>query len=111
MKIELNNLSQIILSGIFDKEFDKQIRVDILGNVPEKHYEMACGIFHEARELYFDLGFIDNSYTEEKDIQARVDIVENIHYKHHEIASKVFDLTREAYYDLGFELRRLLRGY
>ena len=109
--VDLKTLSQIILDGIFNQELDKEIRIDILDNVPEEHYEVACGVFNDARPIYFDLGFINNSYTEEKDIQAREDIVENLHYKHHDIASKVFDLTREAYFDLGFELRRLLRGY
>jgi len=111
MKIELTKLSQIILDGIFDQELDKEIRIKILDTVPEKQYDLACEVFHKARPIYFDLGFIDNSYTEEKDIQAREDIVESTHYKYYDIASKVFDLTREAYYDLGFELRRLLRGY
>jgi len=106
VKVDLESISQIILKGIFDKELDKQIRIDILDNVPEEHYEMACGIFHDAREVYFDLGFVDNSYTEEKDVQARKDIVGNIHDKHRDIAYKVFDATRVAYFDLGFEIRR-----
>jgi len=109
--IDLKALSQIILDGIFDQELDKQIRIDILDKAPEEHYELACEVFHKARPIYFDLGFIDNSYTEKKDIQAREDIVESTHYKFHDIASKVFDLTREAYFDLGFEIRRALRGY
>ena len=108
VSIELSNLSQIILNGIFDRELDKQIRIEILESIPEKHYEMACEVFHEAREVYFDLGFIDNSYTKKKDAQARKDIVENIHYKHYDIACKVFDATRVAYFDLGFEIRRSL---
>ena len=108
--IDLKALSQIILNGIFDQELDKENRINILDNVPDKQYEIACAVFHKARQIYFDLGFIDNSYTEKKDIQAREDIVENTHYKHYDIASKVFDLTREAYFDLGFEIRRALRG-
>jgi len=104
--IELSSLSQIILDGIFDKELDQQIRIDILDHIPEKHYKIACEVFHEAREVYFDLGFIDNGYTEEKDIQARKDIVGNIHYKYSDMAYKVFDATRVAYFDLGFEIRR-----
>ena len=110
VNIDLNNLSQIILNGIFDQELDKEIRITILDNVPNKQYEIACEVFHKARQLYFDLGFIDNSYTEEKDIQARESIVGNAHYSHYDTSCSVFDATREAYFDLGFELRRLLRG-
>lgn len=110
IKIDLSNLSQIILNGIFDQELDKQIRVKILDTVPEKQYHVACEVFHEARQIYFDLGFIDNSYTEKKDIQARTNIVGNDDYKHYDISCMVFDATRIAYFDLGFELRRLLRG-
>jgi len=111
INIDLKVLSQIILDGIFNQELDKEIRIDILDNVPEEHYEVACGVFNDARPIYFDLGFINNSYTEKKDVQAREDIVESIHHKHYDIANKVFDLTREAYFDLGFEIRRTLRGY
>jgi len=110
VNIYLKDLSQIILNGIFDQDLDKQIRIAILDAIPEKHYDIACNVFHEARQVYFDLGFIDNSYTEKKDIQARTNIVGNEDYKYYDLSCAVFDATREAYFDLGFELRRLLRG-
>jgi len=110
INIDLSHLSQIILDGIFDQELDKQIRATILDTVSDKQYDIACEVFHKARQVYFDLGFIDNSYTEKKDIQARIDAVGNENYKHYDISSIVFDATRIAYFDLGFELRRLLRG-
>jgi len=111
VNLDLNILSQIILNGIFDQELDKEIRMKILGIAPEKQYDLACEVFHKARQIYFDLGFIDNSYTEKKDIQAREDVIESIHYKYHDIASKLFDLTCEAYFGLGFEIRQALRRY
>jgi len=109
MKIDLSNLSQIILNGIFDQELDNQIRVDILGNVPEELYEMACDIFHEAREVYFDLGFIDNSYNKENENPVRKGAMDRIKSKHYNIACEVFEATRVAYFDLGFDTRKTLR--
>jgi len=106
--IDLNTISQIILNGIFDQELDKQIRIDILDNIPDKHYEVACAVFNATRQVYFDFGFIDNSYTKDKDAQAKTSVLDNVHYTHHDVACTVFEATRKAYFDLGFELRRSL---
>jgi len=70
---------------------------------------MACIVFHKTRQIYFNLGFIDNNCTEKKDIHAREKIVENIHDNHYDMACcKVFGATRTAYFDLGFKIRRAL---
>ena len=55
--IDLSNLSQIIVDGIFDRELDSNLRRKILGDIPEEHYEIVCEVFHATREAYFELGF------------------------------------------------------
>jgi len=107
--IDLGVLSQIILDGIFDRELDKQIRTDILDNVPEKQYELACKAFLATRQAYFDFSFIDGVYDLEKGIQTRTNILDNVPKKHYKIACKVFDTTCQAYFDLGFEIRNILQ--
>ena len=108
--IDLSSLCQIIVDGIFVQELDRQVRVDILDNIPEEHYEVACEVFNEARQIYFEQGFIDHSYNEEKDNQARKDVVECVQSQHHNTACEVFEVTRIAYFDLGISTRKLLRG-
>ena len=108
--IDLSNLCQIILDGIFYQELDKPIRKDILDNVPEEHYEMACEVFNEAHQIYFEQGFINNRYHEEKDNQARIDVVEDVHLMYRNTASEVFEATRIAYFDLGIGIRKLLKS-
>lgn len=54
--IDLRNLSQILLDGIFDNELDNGLRKKILDEVPEENYDMACQIFHQTRKEYFELG-------------------------------------------------------
>lgn len=76
-----------------------------MDNVPEEHYEVACEVFNETREMHFKQGSIDNSYNKEKGI----DVVKNIQSQHYKSARKVFEATRIAYFDLGSETRKALR--
>jgi hypothetical protein len=55
-ELDLERLSKIILEGIFENELDNQLRKEILGNVPDEHYDWVCQVFHETRHAYFRLG-------------------------------------------------------
>jgi len=110
INILLTDISQIILNGIFERELDKQLRKKILARVPDKHYNIACEVYHEARVAYFDLGFVNKDWSEEVDIEVRRNVLSNVHRKHSRVARKVFDRTRKVYFDLGFEVRKMLRG-
>lgn len=54
--IDLSNLSQIIVDAIFDNGLDKNLRKEILDNIPDEHYDTACQVFHATRQAYFQLG-------------------------------------------------------
>ena len=110
INIDLSDLSQIIVDGIFSRELDKQIRIDILDNVLEEHYDIACEVFHETHQIYFEQGFLYSRYNEEKDNHARKEVVECVQSQHHNTASEVFETTRVAYFDLGIDIRKLLKG-
>jgi len=53
--IEISNLSQIILDGI---TLDKDIRREILDEITEEHYDIACEVLNRTSEAYFRL-FLD----------------------------------------------------
>ena len=54
--IEISNLSQIILDGITDEGLDKDIRREILDEITEEHYDIACEVLNRTSEAYFELG-------------------------------------------------------
>jgi len=56
MNLNLSNLSQILADGIFDQNLDSDLRKKILDNIPEKYYDVACDVFNETRQAYFELG-------------------------------------------------------
>jgi len=56
MKINLNTLSQILLDGMLDRALDKSLSEKILGNVSDEDYDLACNIYHETLQAYFELG-------------------------------------------------------
>jgi len=57
VKLDLRAISEILVENIFDNELDINIRKEILNNVPDEHYDIACQVFHETRKTYFHLGF------------------------------------------------------
>jgi|GEM_PF-1771344 len=56
INLDVSNLSEILIEGIFDRELDIDLRRKILDDVPEEQDEIVCQIFHETRKEYFELG-------------------------------------------------------
>ena len=54
--INLNNLSEIIVEGIFDRELDSDLRKKILDDYSEEQDKVASQVFHATRKEYFELG-------------------------------------------------------
>lgn len=54
--IDLSNLSRILLESISNNELDKNIRKKILDNIKDEHYDIACNVFNQTSQAYFNLG-------------------------------------------------------
>ena len=56
MNIDLSKISKILTDGVFDEELDYDLRKQILDDIPDQHYDIACDVFNAARKAYFELG-------------------------------------------------------
>ena len=51
--MDLKNLSEILVEGIFDRELDSELRKKILDDTSEEQDGIVCQMFNETRKEYF----------------------------------------------------------
>jgi len=50
--INIGATIEVLVKRIFDNKSDKRIRKEILNHISDKHYDIACKVFHMTREAF-----------------------------------------------------------